>query len=307
MAKLSERQRGKLIKKITTNCSCQTANVYDEEDVDVLNEFSDKKLIALAKQKQEHEQSEAVINALRGALDDEDEELSLTDLEAVLTNAKDDEEEDEEEDEADEEDEDEEEMTKKAKKGKKGKVPPAFLKNKKGKKPTTNAIDDDDEEDEDEEPQVNARKKPVTTKEWLKNAPPEVRNVVQNAMGVELKQRRKLIGDLVANIEDDEERQKEAKFYERMPTDTLVRLHNNHVSDSGEPTANASFVYPFGGIPHPALMQSYEGAAGVFGNNSSRASSDEDSEEDLLQPITMNMFDAKGNLKTAEKPAKKRA
>ena len=197
--------------------------------------------------------------------------------------------------------------SKKAKKGKKGKVPPAFLKNKKGKKPTTNAVDDDDEEDEDEEPQVNARKKPVTTKEWLKNAPPEVRNVVQNAMGVELKQRRKLIGDLVANIEDDEERQKEAKFYERMPTDTLVRLHNNHVSDSGEPTANASFVYPFGGIPHPALMQSYEGAAGVFGNNSSRASSDEDSEEDMLQPITMNMFDAKGNLKTDEKPAKKRA
>lgn len=62
--------------------------------------------------------------------------------------------------------------------------------------------EEDDSEDCDECPDVAPTKnqrKPATTKEWLKQAPPEIRSAVSNALKFERQQKAKLIEQITAN------------------------------------------------------------------------------------------------------------
>lgn len=161
---MTENERNKAIKYITTNCACWK----DEGDVDVLNEFSDEKLANLVSTAKGHREAEAVVNTLR----EYDSELTVNAMPAFIKKAiekkkKAKAEDEEEEVENMDEEEEEEEV-----------VPPT--KNKGGKSATKN-------------------ERPMTAKEWLKNAPSEIRSVVHNAMRRELAEKQKLISVITAN------------------------------------------------------------------------------------------------------------
>ena len=176
MAKLTSEEREILINALVEN------EAIEEDDRDTFEELKDSKLIAFA---------DAVLNADDEEADEEDED------------------EDDSEDELEEEEE--EPAT--------NKIPPQFLKHmkKKGGK----SEEDEEEEDEEEEPTKNSHVcnkcggnnyeldseededmtgNAMTSEEWLASAPPEIAEVVHNAMKFATDEKAKLIAEMTANM-----------------------------------------------------------------------------------------------------------
>ncbi len=65
--------------------------------------------------------------------------------------------------------------------------------------------------------------KPLTTDEWMKAAPVEIRGAVQNAIRIESREKNQLIERLVSKITDNEAKQ---RLQERLQTKTLDELRD---------------------------------------------------------------------------------
>lgn len=83
----------------------------------------------------------------------------------------------------------------------------------------------------------------MTTDDWLKTAPPDVRKLVQNAAAVEGRERRRMIDALVANFQGSEEQEK--AFINRMEDKTIQELQDmlNLIPKRGQPT-QANYFSP---------------------------------------------------------------
>lgn len=65
MAKLSPEDREQVITNLCTNCDCEKANIFNEEDRDLLENFDDDKLLAFATQRDELAMNANVVSAVR--------------------------------------------------------------------------------------------------------------------------------------------------------------------------------------------------------------------------------------------------
>lgn len=170
-------------------------------------------------------------------------------------------------------------------------LPPAFLKAKKKSEGVADDEEDDDEmeynadgspvvkadlgkqelrggsiagmvqpsdADSEEEPvdgvgPTKGKPKPVmAANRWLAQAPPEIRNAVQNAMEIEKRERVALVQRLVANVADDDQRKGLAKMLYAKPLGELRAL-----LQLAAPVQNETYA------PMPEPTFNYTGAAGV--------------------------------------------
>lgn len=95
----------------------------------------------------------------------------------------------------------------------------AAIKKKKG--------EEDPEEEEDDEDEAPAKVPPqftknsMTTEEWLKTAPPEVRRIVRNNLARERQAKDQLIGVLVGNVQDGPAKDALVNNYRRLDVEVL--------------------------------------------------------------------------------------
>lgn len=168
MAKLTSEEREILINALVEN------EAIEEDDRETFEELKDSKLIAFA---------DAVLNADEESDEEEEDEDEEIDDDIVDNEESDDEELEDEELEDDEDEEDDEELATNTHvcnkcagkmKGKKGKHAP----------------------EEEDEMTGNA----MTSEEWLASAPPEIAEVVHNAMKFATDEKAKLIAEMTANM-----------------------------------------------------------------------------------------------------------
>lgn len=67
MAKLTEKQRAKVVDELVGNCGCKTG-IWNEEDRPTLNEFSDEKLLSLQEKGKELKEQETIANGAKEGL-----------------------------------------------------------------------------------------------------------------------------------------------------------------------------------------------------------------------------------------------
>jgi hypothetical protein len=179
---LTKKQRSKIVANLCTNCDCQKANVWNEEDAAALSAMSDDRLLAFAEQRDAVANAEYVMNALAAEYG---EEIALNEIPAFIKKkaAADPEAEVEEEEDPEMEAEAEEEVPEEEAEAEEepvAKKKPPFIKN-----------------------QRSTPVKPVTVNEWMATAPPEIRSAVSNAMQIEAREKGMLIEQLTGNVAED--------------------------------------------------------------------------------------------------------
>lgn len=177
MAKLKNRQREQIINALVTNCGCQEAPLFVEEDIPLLNETSDERLIALETYRQRAVANAEVADAARTGFELGGAQIVFNEEEgSFVVNGdmpfppKEGEEDDEEESCDNEGDEMDESAQYKDNS-------PGMAGNAARRQP----------------------RKPVTINEWMKSAPPEIQSVVANAVALERQQKTSLINVITAN------------------------------------------------------------------------------------------------------------
>lgn len=160
---MTEEEREAVVNTLTTNCKCQVANTFSEDDRAYLEGLEDGKLKKLAANRQRLIESEAVENAVREGFGAP---------KTLTANA----------------------MPDFIKKKMAAKKP--------APKETEDPVENDDSEDDATMNQAVA-KKPVTDEEWLKSAPKGIRSAVQNAQKIETRHRTELVEKLTANVDEE--------------------------------------------------------------------------------------------------------
>lgn len=165
--KLSETDRQKLVDRLVSNTEVAEANLFTEEDREVLNGMNDEKLYKLAVSQQTLIDQDAVVNSVRNELNAG--EMKLSDLPGFVSGV--------------------------------------ALNAKKGGFPFKKKVDDEEEEEDDdeEEPTGNEFKLPkqLTEAEFMKMAPPSVRADLEYSRAIQNKEKGELINQIVANVADD--------------------------------------------------------------------------------------------------------
>ncbi len=184
---MTQEEREAVVNTLTTNCKCQVANTFSEDDREYLESLEDGKLKKLAANRQALIDSEPIVNTIREVSGNKT--LTANAMPAFIKE--------------------------KMAKGKK----PAAKVEPDGDEP----VENDDDEGEPAMNQQAKPAKPVTDAEWLKSAPKGIRSAVQNAQKIEQRHRTELIEKLTANVNEDRiERMSER--YEAMDTDVLEDL-----------------------------------------------------------------------------------
>ncbi len=199
--KLTSQQRNQIIEDLTTNCDCWK----HQGDKEVLNSFTDEKLVSLKQGLDKHKQVEAVANAaVQGFRDG---------TQAFRVNPE------------------------------TGKWETATVQEPKGKSktghkveaPVSNTSDDDDSEyeDEDEQPRrkvTNTKKvEPVrkarTIEEFIKQAPSHLKDQLESklqwASQIEMREKDAIINKLLVNVSDSTERQTQREILLRRTPEEL--------------------------------------------------------------------------------------
>lgn len=168
--KISEKDRQYMVDGLIANSGVAEADIWKEEDREVLNGMSDERLYQLAMQKQTLVDSTAVVNAVRQDL--EAGEGSLADLpgfvRGVALNAK--------------------------------KFP---FQKKANDDEEDEEMDDDDEEASKVSNQFTVPRQ-MTEQEWLKAAPQSVRSDLEYARQLQNKEKGELIAQITANVSGQE-------------------------------------------------------------------------------------------------------
>jgi len=162
----AEKRKEAIDTLITNGCGC-----WKEEDRTILNSFADTKLESLITANTKAEQFELVANAAITGFEDQQGNShkfnsDLNRWESILVNV--------DEDDDDQEKEGEKTTPKKKEEG--------ATMNSQG---------------------LGLGDTPITTEQWLSQAPPEVQSIVQNALSMEKAQKTQLIDQLTANIQGD--------------------------------------------------------------------------------------------------------
>lgn len=204
--KLSEEKREEMIVNLLSCNDCG----YDEDDREVLENFSDEKLQKVAnyhsaakKNFKTAKEQEAVVNSLRETLGDGAEELTLNAMPAFIK----------------------EKIA--AKEGKEGEETPC-------------AEDDQecmDKMEANKKKAATKNQKPMTEDEWKKSAPASVLEDLKFAANERAKQKKTLIDRLTRNVEDDEAKTKltsrlESKGIEEL-TDLLALAPEAKAAEGG--------------------------------------------------------------------------
>lgn len=220
--KLTPRQREEHVTFITTNCACWSG----KGDAKVLNAFPDEKLIELKEHVEEEMENKAVVNAAREGFTLAGVEFTVNSDGRFIAKKG-----NKEIDVVENNEECGDMMYPKDKKKGKKKGPPIPS--------ATNADDDDEEDDEDDDqPAKNGNQNGKLTKQMIGNAvsaylksltpeqhlqllPPDVQTAVRNGMKSDKKARTKLIGLLVSNVKNEDEKKKHTARYAKWTTDDL--------------------------------------------------------------------------------------
>ncbi len=252
--KLSDKQRKDVVSFLTTNCECWKG------ETETLNEFTDDKLVALKKDREEAMENEAVANAARE---------TLTELGA-----------------------DEDSLTATAM--------PQFIKDKMKAKAKEDAADggaDDDEEDDSGKKVKNKKattnkdttvNKPKNVDEWLSqsDAPDEVKEIVGNARQLVEDQKKALVARLVANVKD-------AKLKERLVTNHMAKKLNQLRDEVAALPAPARRQID-DDLNH-LRAPDYSGAGGGYTGNAGADDNDDLVTEEDLTPPTLNYSELAGS------------
>lgn len=163
--KLSAEDREKLVDGLVENSGFQAADTWEEEDREVLNAMSDEKLYGLAVAKQTLIDQQSVVNAVGKHVG----KHNLEDLPAAVENA--------------------------------------F-------KPFKKKTDDEDMEDESDDEEAEGETtnmdhsirvpRQLTEAEFMKMAPPSIRQDLEYSRAIQNKEKQELIGTITANVSGDE-------------------------------------------------------------------------------------------------------
>lgn len=247
---LKPEQRKVIVRELTANCDCWKG------EAETLNEMSDEQLVKHAKSHQQSQADAIVANATRDVFKPP-ADLKLNEF-------------------------------------------PAFLKKKKGKsaedEETVYGKDDEEDEDADEkdgeevaENRASARRiaanagkprKPQTAEQWLTNpdVPEEIRHAARFAMNAERGQREQIVGQLVANVEDDKRRERLAARYMNPKLYTLNDLQDELATrPQPEHQRHEPIGFYFGG-----------GAGREFVSNDDQSDPETDAEIGMMDSPTVN-------------------
>ncbi len=210
---LTQQERQGIITFLTANCDCWK----QQGDHEVLNRFTDEKLVALKDHADGAERASAVANtAIRGFADDAGrfayrinpdngrwERKEMTANEPTY-----------EEDEPDDSHRQE-------------RAPPPRRRPPMAQEPPP---EEEEYVDEEEEQYAENRKRAMagnararTTDEWLRNAPPDVQNTYNTARQLEQREKDKVIAQLLVNVSESEKR----AHRDRLQTRSLDDLYND--------------------------------------------------------------------------------
>jgi hypothetical protein len=126
---------------------------------------------------------------------------------------------------------------------------------------------------------------PASDEEWLRNAPPRARQMVQNAMVIEAREKRKLIEELTANVTDEDA---ERRLISRLQHKSLDELRDL-----------VALTPKLSGSSRP----NYFGSAGAPLTNTPRTSAT-DVDEDVLPLPTINWSEEAQKSATGRRTAK---
>lgn len=222
--KLNDKQRGELVDNLVANCDC-----WDEDDREVLNEFSDDKLTALAEKLCGNDgdggsgdgvQNRGTKSMSFADMDDEELENLMTEVKNIMDKRK----------------------------KKKGDVT--------GNSGGGSAGNDSERvynalrEYESREGQ----QKPLTDEEFIANAPPGVRAMLERMMDLEAKEKAQVIRKITANVADEDERK---RYEKRLAGKELSELNDIAALIPEKPSRQQAPPVYFGSAFGPAANANY--------------------------------------------------